>query len=90
MVARSMPFQRTVEVGTKFEPVRLRLNLLEPAVTWSGDRPVMLGFGLLMLKVRLVAEGPPPGLGLMTVIGMAAAWVRSAAGIGAVNFVLLT
>ena len=66
VVVRSLPFQRTTEPETKFEPSTVSVKPWSPARALPGVRLVMTGSGLLMLKTAML-EVPPPGGGLNTV-----------------------
>ena len=65
-VVRLTPFHCTVEPGTKFVPNTVKANPAPPAVAELGDRLVVVGTGLLMVKV-CAFDVPPPGVGLNTV-----------------------
>ena len=54
-----------MDVGTKFDPLTVRLKALLPARMLTGDKELIAGTGLLTVKARL-PELPPPGDGLLT------------------------
>jgi hypothetical protein len=56
-----------VEVGTKLDPVTVRVNAELPAMAGLGLRETMAGKGLLIVYGK-ACETPPPGGGLTTVI----------------------
>src|SRR2546421_318449 len=90
VVARSVPFQRTTELVTRFVPVTVRVKPGPPAVAEVGVRPVEVGTGLLAAVIVNVwgLDVPPPGAGLKIVtcavpaaamsaeIGRASCWER--------------
>jgi hypothetical protein len=86
VVARAEPFQLTVEVETKLVPFTVRVNEPLPAMVEVGLIEVMVGTGLLMLKVTEF-EVPPPGAGLTTVTDAVPAVATLAAGTVAVSCV---
>ncbi len=88
-VVRVEPFHCTTEPLTKLVPFTVRVKADPPAVADEGLRPVIVGNGLLMVKV-CAPEVPPPGAGLETVTLTVPAVVMSEAGIDAVNCVALT
>ena len=51
VVVRSAPFQRTTEPETKFVPFTVRVNADPPAIAEEGLRLVVVGTGLLIVKV---------------------------------------
>jgi hypothetical protein len=56
----------TTLVEVKLPPLTVRVKADPPAVIEEGERVVVEGTGLLVVKVRM-AEVPPPGAGLKTV-----------------------
>ena len=88
MVVRLLPFQRTTELAKKLVPLTVKVKALLPAMTVLGARLVMVGDGLLMVKVSALVV-PPPGVGLKTVTLAVPALAKSAAGIVALNCVAL-
>ena len=66
VVVRFDPFQRTTEPATKLVPLTVSVKAAPPAVADAGLRLVVVGAGLLIVKVRAL-EVPPPGAGLNTV-----------------------
>jgi hypothetical protein len=65
VVVRLEAFQRTTEVGTKLLPVTVRVKAWPPATADAGLSALVVGTGLVMVKVR-APEVPPPGVGLKT------------------------
>lgn len=60
MVETAVPFHRTCEVGTKPEPLTVRLTAGPPAATEAGLRELMVGGRVAIVNVRLLetdAEG---------------------------------
>ena len=59
VVARALPFQRTVAPETKPPPVTVKAELAEPAAAVIGDRLAMIGtlFGLVGATVSVIV--PP-------------------------------
>jgi hypothetical protein len=88
-VVRSLPFQRTTELVTKFVPVMVSVNPPLPATVVAGLMAVIVGNGFVMVKVA-VLDVPPPGAGLKTVTFAVPAVATSLAGIVAVSTVLET
>jgi hypothetical protein len=86
VVVRFDPFQFTVEPETKPVPFTVSVNPAPPAVAEAGLRPVVVGTGLLIVKVWAL-EVPPPGAGFTTVTWAVPAVAMSAAVITAVNWV---
>ena len=60
------PFHRILLLGMKLVPVRLSVKPGSPEFFVVGLIAVIVGTGLLIVKV-LAAEVPPPGAGLNTV-----------------------
>ncbi len=89
VVGRSLPFQRTTELLTKFVPVMVRVNPPLPVTTVAGLMLLIVGNGFVMVKVA-VLDVPPPGAGLKTVTFAVPAVATSLAGIAAVSTVLET
>jgi hypothetical protein len=69
---------------TKFVPLMVRVKAAPPAVALVGENDVIVGTGLLTVKL-LVIEVPPPGAGLVTVTPKVPAVAMSAAVIAAVT-----
>src|SRR5271156_3615962 len=97
VVGRSLPFQRTTELGTKLSPTTANWLSTEstncsPAGAQLGDRKLIVGAVLaLLVAVKLIAfEVPPPGAGLVTVTADVPAETMLEAGMAAVNCVELT
>ena len=88
VVIRSVLFQRTLEVETKFDPVRLRMKVLLPTKVEVGEIVFSNGVGLVIEKL-VDTEVPPPGMGLNTLIGIIPAEARLVAGTAATNCVLV-
>ena len=89
VVARAAPFHRTTEPATKSVPVTVSVNPASPATAAVGFSPVVVGTGLVMLKV-CGFDVPPPGAGLPTVTCAVPAVAMSAAGMAAVSRVAET
>src|SRR5439155_24780018 len=66
VVVSAVPFQFTVEVETKFVPFTVKVNCAPPAVAQVGLIEVVVGTGLLIVKV-CAFDVPPPGAGFTTV-----------------------
>jgi xanthosine utilization system XapX-like protein len=79
VVASAVPFHFTVEVETKFVPFTVKVNCEPPAVAQVGLVEVVVGTGLLIVKVCGL-DVPPPGLGLETVTHAVPADAISTAG----------
>jgi hypothetical protein len=80
----------TVVPATKLLPLTIRVNPAARAVTLAGERPLVIGTGLLTVKVSGGVDGPPPGVGFVTVTELVPAEAISEADISAVNCVALT
>ena len=89
VVGRSLPFQRTFALLTKFVPVMVRVNPPLPATAVDGLIVVIVGDGFVMVKVAAL-DVPPPGVGLKTVTFAVPAVATSLAGMAAVSCVLET
>jgi hypothetical protein len=89
VVVLALPLNFTAEVDTKPVPFTVRVNAAPPAVAPFGDSEVIVGAGLLIVKV-CAPEVPPPGAGLVTVTFTGPAVAMSAAVIEAVTCVALT
>ena len=63
----------------KFVPFTVRVKSASPAVLDVGEMLETVGSGLLMVKVRLGVDVPPPGVGLVTEIVCVPALTKSAA-----------
>ena len=87
VVARALPFQRTVEPLTKPVPLTVSVIPLLPAVAEAGDNPLIVGAGLLIVNDSEF-EAPPLVAATETLAVPAA--VISLAGICAVSCVPLT
>jgi hypothetical protein len=69
-VARSLPFHRTTELGTKFKPATVKVKACPPTGVQVGSRELIEGVGFMgeVLIAKFEAfEVPPPGAGLKTV-----------------------
>ncbi len=80
----------TTELLTKFEPLTVKVNTAPPAVALEGERLLVVGTGLLTVKISAGVEVPPPGLGFVTVTGMLPAVAISEAAILALTCVAST
>jgi len=67
VVLRAEPLKSTVDDALKFVPVTVSVNCAPPAIVEVGEREVVVGSGLLTVKV-CEPEVPPPGPGFTTVI----------------------
>lgn len=65
VVGRASPFHCTMEPLTNFVPVTVKVKAVPPAGTLGGEREVIAGRRIVMLKLRAL-EVPPPGVGLNT------------------------
>ena len=84
VVGRSLPFQRTTELLTKFVPVMVRVKPPLPATAVAGLMLLIVGAGLVMVNVA-APDSPPPGAGLKTVTFAVPAVATSLAGMAAVS-----
>ncbi len=84
VVVRFDPFQRTTDLATKLLPLTVSVKAGPPAAAEEGLRLLVVGAGLLIVKVR-APEVPPPGAGLNTVTEAVPAVAMSAAVIAAVS-----
>ena len=66
VVVFALPLNFTTDVETKFVPFTVKVNAAPPATMPVGLSDVIVGTGLLMVKVT-PAEVPPPGAGFVTV-----------------------
>src|SRR5205823_5334410 len=89
VVVRLAPFHFTTLLCTKLVPFTVRVNCGPPAVALLGESDVVVGTGLLTVKLTAL-DVPPPGGGFITVTGTTPALAMSAAVIAAVSVVLLT
>jgi hypothetical protein len=89
VVVKAVPFQRTVEPETKFVPFTVMVNCPQPVGHELGLSEVIVGTGLLMVKVTAVdvLDGGP---GFVTVTGAVPAVATRAAGTIAVSWVAET
>ena len=90
VVVRAVPFHFTTEVLTKLVPVSVSVNVAPPASPEAGAIEVKVGEGLLIVKVGVVSEFPPPGPGLFAPTATVPPVAMSDAGTVAVNEVELT
>jgi len=84
VVARGEPAQSTTEVLTKSLPFTVNVKVEPPTMALLGNKDVMDGFRFFTAKGS-EPEVPPPGEGLVAVIGKVPPVLRSAAVIDAVN-----
>ena len=84
VVVLAEPFQCTTDPDTKLPPLTVRVKATPPAVAEPGFRLVVVGRGLVMLKLSAL-EVPPPGSGLKIVTEAVPGVAMSAAETAAVN-----
>jgi len=84
VVVRLVPFHWTTELELKPLPMTVSVNAALPVYAVFGLRPVVVGTGLLVVKVWAL-EMPPPGAGVNTVTEAVPATAMSEAEIAAVN-----
>jgi hypothetical protein len=65
VVTRGEPFQFTVEVETNLVPFTVRVNWADPAVVELGLIEVVVGTGLLIVRVSVALPVPPALVALM-------------------------
>src|SRR6266568_5014534 len=82
LVVRFEPANCTTDVDTKFVPFTVSVNVA-PTILFVGEMLVVVGRGLITVKVWALDVPPPAGLN--TVMLNVPAVVRSVAGIEAVN-----
>jgi len=82
-VARGEPFQLTVEVETNLVPFTVRVNWADPAVVEAGLIEVVVGTGLLIVKVSVAVPVPPALVALMVTV-----YVPAVVGVPEINPVL--
>jgi len=84
VTARAVLLNVPVIPLTKFVPLTVRVKAAPPAVAFAGENEVMVGTGLLTLKL-VALDVPPPGAGFVTVTGNDPPVAMSAAVMEAVN-----
>jgi hypothetical protein len=89
VVVSPVSFHCTVEVETNFVPATVRVNAAPAAVALEGESEARVGAGLLTVNVT-AQEGPPAGVGFITLTDAVRAVATWLAGTQAVNFVPLT
>lgn len=89
VVVSALPLKFTTAPLTKPVPFTVSVNAAPPAVPLDGDSVVIAGSGLFTAKF-VPADLPPPGVGLVTVIGNDPLFTISVAKIEAVTCVALT
>jgi hypothetical protein len=89
VVAFALPLNFTTELETKPVPLTVSGKAAPPATMPVGLSEVIVGAGLLTVKLAAV-EVPPPGAGFVTVTGTIPAVAMSPAGMDAVSCVALT
>src|SRR5205807_90345 len=89
VVVRAEPLKFTTDVETKFVPFTVTVKPASPAFLELGEMLVVVGTGLLTVRVCAL-EIPPPGAGFVTVTENETAVATSAAVIAAVNCAELT
>lgn len=90
VAARVTPPKLTVAPVTKFVPLIVNVNAVDPAAIPVGDNELIVGTGLFTWKVTLFVEVPPPGVGFVTLIWKAPDAAMSLAKIAAVTCVEFT
>ena len=88
VVIRSLPFQRTLELAIKPEPVTVSVNAPLPMAMFVGEMLLRTGNGLLTVKFDAF-DVPPSGAGFVMVMAFVPAAAMLAAGIAAVSDVAL-
>jgi hypothetical protein len=92
VVGRSLPFHRTTELATKFEPHTDKVKACPPTGAQLGSRELIVGMGfagvVLIAKFKAF-DVPPPGAGLKTVTAAAPVAAISVAEIWAASWLLL-
>ena len=68
VVVRTEPFQLTVEVETNLVPFTVKVNCALPAVVEVGLIEVMVGTGLLIVRVSVALPVPPALVALMVTL----------------------
>jgi len=66
VVVRSDPFQRTVALETKLEPLTVSVKAGPPAIAKFGLIPEIVGTGLLTVSVNSLLSLPAPGSASLT------------------------
>ena len=84
LVARGAPFQFTVEVETNLVPFTVKVNCALPAVVEVGQIEVMVGTGLLIVRVSVALPVPPALVALMVTL-----YVPAVVGVPEINPVLV-
>ena len=84
VVVREAPFQRTVEVETNLVPFTVRVKPVLPAATQFGLIEVVVGTGLLIVKVKVALPVPPALVALMVTL-----YVPAVVGVPEINPVLV-
>ena len=72
VVVRAEPFQLTVEVETNLVPFTVKVNCALPAVVEVGLIEVMVGTGLLIVRVSVALPVPPALVALMVTLNVPA------------------
>ena len=89
VVASGVPFQFTVAPLTKLVPFTVKVNWADPAVVEAGLIEVVVGTGLLIVKVSVALPVPPELVALMvTLYGLPAS--VPAAGVPEINPVVVS
>src|SRR5438067_6158728 len=84
VVVRAEPFQFTVEVETNLVPFTVKVNCALPAVVEVGLIEVMVGTGLLIVRVSVALPVPPAFVALMVTL-----YVPAVVGVPEINPVLV-
>jgi len=84
VVVRAAPLKFTAEPETKFVPVTVSVNAASPEFFVAGEILVVVGAGLLTVRVCAL-DVPPPGAGFVTVMLGVPAVATSAAVMEAVS-----
>ena len=84
VVVKAEPFQLTVEVETNLVPFTVRVNWAAPAVVEAGLIEVVVGTGLLIVKVSVALPVPPALVALMVTV-----YIPAAVGVPEINPVLV-
>lgn len=77
-VGRAAPFQRTLDVVTKFAPSTVRMNPVEPALMRAGVRLVSVGTGFALATMTVTAALVPVLPAASTACAVSVCWPGAA------------